>query len=147
MPGRGGTLIMGKVFNLDGRTHDHLVGSRGDELRVKGVMQLYDWSDVRMGAGNDVVNALGDGLELFQNDGSELNLVEGDDRFIGFAAMPGNYDYELPDGILSGNQGIDTVVLPQGVYEVTPNRISTAATYLPLRGFEALEGINGGRFP
>ena len=123
------------------------MGAGDDKLRVKGVMQLYDWSDVRMGAGNDVVNALGGGLDLFESDaGHELNLGEGDDRFIGFAAAPPKYD-DYGDGILSGNRGIDTVVLPKGVYTVTANRISTASTYLPLRGFEALEGINGGRFP
>ncbi|MFQ6537834.1 MULTISPECIES: hypothetical protein [Aphanothece] len=123
------------------------MGAGDDELSVLGVMQLYDWSDVNMGAGTDVVDASGGGLDLFENDaGFELNLGEGDDRFIGFAAAPPIYD-DFGDGILSGNRGIDTIVLPQGVYTVTPNRISTASTYLPLRGFEALEGINGGRFP
>jgi hypothetical protein len=123
------------------------MGAGDDELRVKGLARLYDWSDVKMGPGNDVVNILGDGLDLFENDGSDLNLGEGDDRFIGFAARPGEEADEWADGILSGNRGVDTVVLPQGVYRVTPNRISTASTYLPLRGFEFLEGINGGRFP
>lgn len=123
------------------------MGTGDDELRVQGVMKLADWSDVKMGAGNDVVNVLGGGLDLFEGDtGSDCNLGEGDDRFIGFASMPGNLD-DLPDGILSGNRGIDTVVLPQGVYTVTPERIITSLTYLPLRGFEALEGINGGRLP
>ena len=123
------------------------MGVGDDELRVKGVMQLADWSNVRMGAGNDVVNVLGGGLDLFENDtGFELNLGKGDDHFIGFAAAPPTSD-DYEDGILSGNRGIDTVVLPRGVYRVTPNRISTASTYLPLRGFEFLEGINGGCFP
>jgi hypothetical protein len=127
------------------------MGEGDDELRVQGVMELADESVIRMGAGNDVVNALGGGLDLFYGltEGAGLDLGEGDDRFIGFAAVLGRIDdwADWPDGILSGNRGIDTVVLPPGVYRVKPNRISTASTYLPLRDFEALEGINGGRFP
>jgi hypothetical protein len=125
------------------------MGAGDDELSVQGVMQLYDWSNARMGPGNDVVNALGGGLDLFENDaGFELNLGEGNDRFIGFAARPPKPEFDqFGDGILSGNRGVDTVVLPKGVYRVRANRISTASTYLPLRGFEFLEGINGGRFP
>jgi hypothetical protein len=169
--GRGADLIVGKSANLwgaavhTGKGDDRIeikgdlrtdllqgldMGAGDDKLRVQGVMQLYDWSDVRMGKGKDVVDASGGGLDLFENDsGFGLDLGKGDDRFIGFAAESPIFKGEdqFEDGILSGNRGVDTVVLPKGVYIVTENRISTATSYLPLRGFEYLEGISGGRFP
>jgi hypothetical protein len=120
-------------------------------LRVRGRLAL-DWTSIAMGSDNDTVNLLGGGLDAAwaQEELPTIDLGEGDDQFIGFASSFPNPDPENGGGgeaILIGNAGVDTVVLPPGVSTVTPTEITTPLASLPLNGFEAMGGVNGGRFP
>lgn len=122
------------------------MGAGEDLLQVRGGLRL-DATSVDMGLGNDTVDVLGGGLAMISaDDAPRLDLGEGDDRFIGFAS-PTPVEPEALYGTVTGNAGVDTVVLPTGVYTVTPTEISTSVASLRLSGFEALEGIHGGRFP
>ncbi len=125
------------------------MGAGDDYLRVQGVLKL-DASIIRMGSGNDTMNLLAGGLDTSSVDEfPTIDLGKGDDRFIGFASSfpdPDPFVRGAQDPILIGNKGIDTIVLPTGVYTVTPTQISTRLASLRLGGFEVLEGINGGSF-
>ncbi|EDY37283.1 hypothetical protein CPCC7001_161 [Cyanobium sp. PCC 7001] len=169
--GKGNDLITGNRLRLDntdmsmGAGNDRIdiagemtgnitglgMGSGNDHLRVQGGLRL-DWTFIGMGSGNDTVNLLGGGLDAAwaQEELPTIDLGEGDDQFIGFASSFPNPDPENGGGgeaILIGNTGIDTVVLPTGVYTVAPTEIRTSVASLPLNGFEVMGGIHGGRFP
>lgn len=125
------------------------MGAGDDHLQVQGALYL-DASSIWMGIGNDTVNLLGGGLDTSNVDEfPTIDLGKGNDRFIGFASSFPNPDPIVEgaqDPILIGNKGVDTIVLPTGVYTVTPTKISTPLASLTLSGFEVLAGINGGSF-
>jgi hypothetical protein len=122
------------------------MGDGDDYLRAGGGVVIGDGS-VNMGSNNDTVDVLRGGLDLFTSRVNRLDLGSGDDRFIGFAVIPDPQQGFDPGGSLRGGLGLDTVVLPEGVYRVSRYRINTPETFLPVRSIEFLEGINGGRFP
>lgn len=122
------------------------MGEGDDSLQVRGGLRM-DASFFRMGLGNDTVDVMGGGIRMFSGDDDpKLDLGDGNDRFIGFASPTPRQD-DAFYGMLIGNKGTDTMVLPSGVYTVSPTQISTPVASLRLSGFEFLEGINGGRFP
>jgi hypothetical protein len=122
------------------------MGEGDDHLQVSGGLRM-DATAIDMGAGNDTVDVLGGGVRMFSaDDDPRLDLGDGDDRFIGFAS-PTPEQEDAFYGMLIGNAGTDTVVLPSGTYTLTPTQITTPVASLRVSGFEWLEGINGGRFP
>ncbi|SBO42183.1 hypothetical protein [Cyanobium sp. NIES-981] len=125
-----------------------------DTVVVNDVLEI-DGASLDMGAGDDTVDVRNGGVELDDYNGiCKINLGDGNDRFIGFgkvipnpdspSADPGSDDRDI---ILDGGKGVDQMVLPQGIYTVTQNKISSSLGYLPVRNFEVLAGINGNSFP
>ncbi|WP_157665478.1 hypothetical protein [Cyanobium sp. NIES-981] len=151
------------------------LGLGSDRVQVEGRLNLYDGGNVVMGPGNDVLEvhgglrmlasllAMGPGDDTLdvRNGGVELDdvdspvdikLGDGNDRFIGFGKAIANPESSgIPstafNGVIDGGAGIDQMVLPQGVYTVTPNQLSSSLGYLPVKNFEILAGINGNSFP
>lgn len=125
------------------------LGPNNDVLIARGGIVLFDGGGVWMGPGDDLIDVRNGGIDNFESGGA-INLGPGNDKIIGFAAIP---DPTLPIdtggftvGGVVGGKGKDTIVLQEGVYEVSNDRISTAETFLPVAGINYLEGINGGRF-
>jgi hypothetical protein len=122
------------------------MGDGDDWLVARGGLRLID-AGVDMGAGDDSVDVGTGGIDLWDSEGDSLRLGSGNDRLIGFAAIPSaEFPPSSTGGVVRGGRGKDSVVLSEGVYTVTADRVSTAETYLNVAGFNVLEGINGGRF-
>lgn len=122
------------------------MGDGDDWLIARGGLRVSE-STLSMGAGDDIIDVGDGGIDLWSFDFDSIRLGSGNDRLIGFAASPAS---EFPPtssgGVVRGGKGQDTLVLSEGVYTVTDNRVSTDDTYLNVAGFNLLEGINGGRF-
>ncbi len=121
------------------------MGDGDDWLVARGGLRLID-AGVDMGVGDDSVDVGTGGIDLWDSEGDSLRLGGGDDRLIGFAAIPSAEFPPSSTGGVFGGRGKDSLVLSEGVYTVTADRVSTAETYLNVAGFNVLEGINGGRF-
>jgi hypothetical protein len=104
---------------------------------------------VDLGAGDDTLDVRYGGIDLWDSQWDTIRLGHRNDRLIGFAA---NREYDYGESLqgerarVKGGKGQDTLVLPEGVYTVTDDRVSTADAHLIVSGFNILEGINGGRF-
>lgn len=169
--GGGNDGINGQSLRISDAT-DVLMGAGNDQVESTDGMQVWGWSKLDMGEGNDSLRVQGGlvmdpgfidmgsgddtvevegGIQMYSyDDSSWIRLGEGNDRFSGFASPRPDFPSEFPpeyDGIIDGGLGQDTLVLPQGVYTITPTQVSTSLASLNVQGFEALEGINGGRFP
>ncbi|WP_254968979.1 hypothetical protein [Cyanobium sp. CH-040] len=130
------------------------LGDGDDTLIARGGLEATsEGTTVSFGTGNDLVDFSQGGIDTFGGKtGIEtaLNLGSGDDRIIGFPQVPEPWQLDSlwtsPAGVVRGGKGRDAFVLPEGVYEISADRISTNETFLPVAGFNLLEGINGGRF-
>lgn len=71
------------------------------------------------------------GIDLWDSEWDSIRLGGGNDRLIGFAALPSaEFPPSSSGGVARGGRGKDSLVLSEGVYTVTTNRVSTAETYL-----------------
>ncbi|MGB5136055.1 MAG: hypothetical protein WBN89_12865 [Prochlorococcaceae cyanobacterium] len=122
------------------------MGDGDDRLVARGGLRLSD-AGVDLGAGNDTVDVGAGGIDLWDSEADSIRLGGGNDRLIGFAAIPSaGFPPSSSGGVVRGGRGMDSLVLSEGVYTMTANRVSTAETYLNVAGLNVLEGINGGRF-
>lgn len=122
------------------------MGDGYDRLVARGGLRLSD-GGVDMGADDDTVDVGAGGIDLWDSEWDSVRLGSGNDRLIGFAAIPSTeFPPSSTGGVVRGGRGKDALVLSEGVYTVTADRVSTAETYLKVAGFNVLEGINGGRF-
>ncbi|MCP9928696.1 hypothetical protein [Cyanobium sp. CH-040] len=123
-----------------------LMGDGDDRLVARGGLRLSD-AGVDMGAGDDTADVGAGGIDLWDSEWDSIRLGGGNDRLVGFAAIPSaEFPPSSSGGVVRGGRGKDSLVLSEGVYSVTANRVSTAETYLNVAGFNVLEGISGGRF-
>ena len=130
------SVILGTIWMGDG----------DDQLVARGGLRLSDGS-LHMGAGNDMVDVGNSGIDMWDSQWDNLRLGSGNDRLVGFAAIPS--DERPPQssgGMARGGRGKDSIVLSEGFYTVTTDRISNAETFINVAGFNILEGVNGGRF-
>lgn len=122
------------------------MGDGEDRLVARGGLRVSDGS-LQMGSGDDIIDVGRGGLDLWDSEFDTIRLGGGNDRLIGFAAPPSSeFPPNSSGGFVRGGKGQDTLVLSEGVYTVTENRVSTVESYLNVAGFNILEGINGGRF-
>lgn len=122
------------------------MGDGDDRLVARGRLRLGDGS-LQMGSGDDIIDVGKGGLDLWDSEFDTIRLGGGNDRLIGFAAPPSSeFPPNSSGGFVRGGKGQDTLVLSEGVYTITENRVSTVESYLNVAGFNILEGMNGGRF-
>lgn len=127
---------VGSIFLADG----------DDQLVARGGLRLSD-GGVDLGAGDDMVDVGTGGIDLWDSPWDSIRLGGGNDRLIGFAAIPSaEFPPSSSGGMVRGGRGKDALVLSEGVYTVTADRISTLDTHLNVAGFNVLAGIKGGRF-
>jgi hypothetical protein len=124
-------------------------GNGNDRIEAYGRLAglVLDDGGLSTGKGDDVVDVRHGGLATGYAPGP-LELGQGDDRFIGFAADPSPMGWGTQEpASVRGGRGTDTLVLPPGRYRIRDAAVIGARNTMMAYGFDRLEAFGGGNRP